>query len=318
MTKKKLTKNQFLKKIYYDPANPGSYGGVMRLYRAANRIRKNISKQNVIDFLETQDAYTLHKPVRHNFPRLKTLAKHVNYVWQIDLIDLGPMISKKNKGFRYILVAIDILSRYARAVPIKRKFSNTVAEGFKKLIKKVQPLKIHADQGGEFKNEFLKMLRDKDIVLYSTFSDTKASICERFNKTLQNDLFRYFTAKNTYYYLGVLQKFISNYNKRIHSAHGRRPQDINSKNYKAVWAKLYANKGKLPKKPKFKIGDYCRLSKYKKIFRKGYKIQWTEELFVIHDVLDTSPIVYKVRDLDEQILTGVFYEQELNRVKKNE
>ena len=315
--KKKLSKYQFLKKIYYDPANPGSFGGVMRLYRAAKKKRKKITKKEVIEFLESQDTYTLHKPARFNFPRLKTLAKYVNYLWQIDLIDMGPAIAKKNKGFRYILVAIDILSRFARAIPCKRKFSYIVAEAFKKLIKNAQPKKIQADEGGEFSGNFRKLLREKNIILYSTFSDTKASIVERFNQTLQRDLFRYFTSKNSYYYLGVLQKFISSYNARVHSSHGKRPKDVNDKNYKKVWETLYTDKDRKIKKPKFKVGDYCRLSKYKKMFRKGYKIQWTDEIFVIHQVLDAHfPVVYKVKDLDNEILSGIFYEQELNRVQK--
>ena len=206
MTKnRRLTINQILKKIYYDPENPGSYGGIDRLFRAAKKKRKAITRNQVINFLESQDTYTLHKPVKYNFERRKTFAKDINYVWQLDLIDLGSIIGKQNRGFRYLLVAIDVLSRYARVVPIKRKFSESVAQAFEKMIKKVKPIKVQTDDGGEFLRSFRKLLREKGIVFYSTSSDTKASICERFNRSLQNDLFRYFTAKNSFYYLNVLQ-----------------------------------------------------------------------------------------------------------------
>ena len=65
-------------------------------------------------------------------------------------------------------------------------------------------------------------------------------------------------------------------------------------------------------KPKFKVGDRVRIYKYKKLFTKGYEPNWTEEIFVISQINKTSPITYKIKDLNGEDILGSFYKQELN------
>ena len=65
-------------------------------------------------------------------------------------------------------------------------------------------------------------------------------------------------------------------------------------------------------KPKFKVGDRVRIYKYKKDFAKGYKTNWTEEIFVISEVLKTSPVTYKIKDQNGEDILGSFYKQELS------
>ena len=76
------------------------------------------------------------------------------------------------------------------------------------------------------------------------------------------------------------------------------------------------NKNALPrKKPKFKVGDKVRISKYKHIFEKGYTPNWTTEIFTIDKLLPTVPYTYKLKDYQNKPLDGCFYEQELLKAK---
>ena len=69
------------------------------------------------------------------------------------------------------------------------------------------------------------------------------------------------------------------------------------------------------KKPKFKVGEKVRISKYKHIFEKGYTPNWTTEIFTIDKLLPTIPYTYKLKDYQNKPLDGCFYEQELLKAK---
>ena len=71
----------------------------------------------------------------------------------------------------------------------------------------------------------------------------------------------------------------------------------------------------LVRRPKFKIGDRVRISKYKSTFEKGYTPNWSTKIFTVDHVKSTKPVTYKLKDYQDQPITGGFYEQELVRVK---
>src|SRR5436190_15152348 len=119
-----------------------------------------------------------------------------------------------------------------------------------------------------------------------------------------------FSAQGSYRWVDNLPKLINRYNNKVHRSIGMKPKDVNNKNSKAVLAKL-APKHVQNNKPKFKVGDHVRISKYKHIFAKGYQPSWTTEVFTIHEVKSTSPPTYILKDENGQILAGGFYEQEL-------
>ena len=90
------------------------------------------------------------------------------------------------------------------------------------------------------------------------------------------------------------------------------------KNEAKVFANLYGDLIYLkPEKPKFAIGDKARISKYKrKVFDKGYTPIWTEEIFVVDEVLLTKPVTNKIVDLVGEVIEGSFYDQELQKAKQ--
>ncbi len=96
------------------------------------------------------------------------------------------------------------------------------------------------------------------------------------------------------------------------------PNQVDKSNASKVYLNLYGlnNINENIYKPKFNIGDHVRISKYKKIFDKGYTANWSSEIFMIDKILFKSEISYHIRDLTEksEIIEGVFYEKELQKV----
>lgn len=100
-------------------------------------------------------------------------------------------------------------------MPLKTKTGQELVKAFQTILSSGRkPNKLQTDQGKEFVNEhFQKFLRDKNIHFFTTNSGLKASVVERYNRTLKNKMYRYFTAKNTLRYIDVLPKLVSSYNK---------------------------------------------------------------------------------------------------------
>lgn len=244
----------------------------------------------------------------------------LDYVWQADLADMSAL-SNFNAGNNYLLTVIDVLSKYAWAVPIKRKTGSEVSSAFRQIFKKRKPVQLCTDAGKEFLNsEVQKLLKEQDIHFFvAPSSDVKAAVVERFNRTLKQRMWKYFTARETFKYVDVLQDLVDSYNKMIHSSTSMPPSKVTIDNQDVVFEKLYGSRwaSKCPrKKPRFKfnIGDTVKLSRVKRMFEKGYVSNWTKENFVVCQRLPRIPPVYKVKDENGEIIKGVFYEAELLKV----
>mgnify|MGYP001549050716 CR=1 FL=1 len=129
-----------LSNIYFDINNSASFGSAYRLYKAAKKIDQTITLSKVKNWLSGQTAYVLHRSSKTKFPRRKTISKGLHWQWQGDIAVMDA-IRKYNKNFRYILVNIDVFSRQATAVPLKKKNATAVVAAYKRLFKK-QYLKI--------------------------------------------------------------------------------------------------------------------------------------------------------------------------------
>ena len=140
---------------------------------------------------------------------------------------------------------------------------------------------------------------------------------ERVNRTLKSKLYRYFTAVNSLRYIDVLQDLVDSYNNTYHRSIGRAPATVSLLKVGTVRRKLYDEMNSTaPKKFKFRVGDHVRLSLWKCLFKKGYKMNWTEEIFQITRQLSRTSVVYPVQDLLERPIESTFYEEELQQVKR--
>lgn len=254
----------------------------------------------------------LHHAARRNFVRQSTQMRGINDTLQADLVEMIPH-AKQNRGMNYILTAINIFSKKAYALPLKTKSGADVKEALEVILNSLgHPIKhIHTDMGKEFYNSTVKeMLIQRNINLYSTFSNTKAAICERFNRTLKSKMWKYFSLHGSYKWLDVLPILISDYNNAKHRTIGMRPNDVNGHNEKELLISVY-NKANSKPKQIFKVGDFVRLSKFKHAFAKGYTPNWTTEIFKIRKVQPTNPTTYLLDDSEGNPIVGAIYSEEL-------
>ena len=293
---------------YHVPENPASYGGVSRFAKS-----QGISLKQAKAVLGNDLGYTLHKPRRRKFPTLPVKVFTMDEQWTGDLIEVIN-ISKQNKGFKYLLTVVDVFSKYAWVEPIKNKTGKAVAEAFEKILKQGRkPIQLQTDDGKEFYNKtFQQLLNHYKIHHFSTSGDTKASVVERLNWTLEQRMFRYFTANNTLKFVPVLQSLVKGYNRSYHRSIKMAPNQVTEANSSEVYANLYKNKK--VKKPTLRVGDRVRLNKKFRLFKKGYLPGWTEEVFVIRDSIPGPVATYKVQEFDGSPLRGTLYEQDLQKV----
>ena len=203
--------------------------------------------------------------------------------------------------------------------PVKTKTGQDVTMAFEKILKRSQgrtPQKLQTDDGKEFYNKhFQALMKQKNIHHFPTSGDTKASIVERFNRTLKERLYRYFTIKNTLTFLPVLQDVVLGYNRSYHSSIKMAPNKVTASSQEEVWNNLYAKRLNAKRlKPKFKVNDRVRLNKKHRVFKKGYLSGWTEEVFIVSRVVPGSVVTYKIKEMDDTPLEGTFYSQDLEKV----
>ena len=281
---------KYLAELYYNPESPASFGGVDSIYRAVKSEGKHqISRNKIRTWLRKQDIYTLHKPVRYRFKRNRVIVGAIGEQWEADLVIMDSL-AKYNNNYKYILTVIDVLSKYVWVEPIKAKTGENLVSAFEKILKKHRkPETFHSDKGTEFTNrKFQALLKKEGIRFFTTQNETKASIVERFNRTLKGKMWKYFTANNTLKYMDILQKLVKSYNHSRRCSIGMRPVDVNETNESIVWQKLYGEEPEKPVRFKFDIGDQVRINKTRRTFKKGYLPNWTEEVHVYRNETRTS------------------------------
>jgi len=169
-----------------------------------------------------------------------------------------------------------------------------------------------------------KFLKESHIRFRVTRNpDIKAAVVKRFNKTLKEQMWRYFTHKNTRHYIDVLQDIVRSYNHMRHSSTRMQPAIVTRENARSARENIahWRNNDTIKKygrKTKYHVGDLIRVRRVKDTFEKKYEAKWSEEIFRIHRVFKwRKSLVYELSDLASEVIDSIFYKQELARVKKN-
>ena len=217
-------------------------------------------------------------------------------------------------------MVLDVFSKYGWIVPLKDTKGETVAEALKTILKEGRkPQYLWTDKGKEYFNKHVKELLDKNkITLYSTENEEKSSVCERWNRTIKTKMWEQFTVQGNTMYIDMLPKLVEQYNNTKHSSIKMTPVEASKKkNEGSVYFNLYGDMETLKQKPKFKVGDKVRISKYKrKVSDKAYKPNWSEEVFTVDKIQSAIPITYKIKDLNNEEIKGSFYEPELLKTQQ--
>lgn len=346
MGKRKVpTKTEkLLNSLYYDPSAPGSFSGPTALKKAAAAVLKKrgnrrikIKKDGVQRFLGNQETYTLHRPVKRNFIRRRVIVSGPLEQFQSDLVDMS-MFEKDNQGHKWILMTIDVFTKKAWAIPVKRKAATDMVSAFDQLFRQTEPpRKLQTDKGLEFRAKPVQdYLKDKKKVQWFASEDDyiKAGVVERLNRTIKGKMWKYFHYAKSNQWLKVLPQLMQSYNNTVHTSIKMTPNEANRgiespdivsdvrKNLYGPTSRLNASRDKEKLRPNssllkdhaFGVDDKVKLSKHALVFDKGYKPNWTLEILTVSEVIPTDPAVYRVKDLDGEEIAGTFYEHELQKV----
>ena len=220
----------------------------------------------------------LHKPIVKKFEKRKVHAAFKDNIWGADLVDMQ-LLTRYNKGIRFLLCVIDIFSKYAWVIPLKDKKGVSIVTACQSILKQSnrrKPNKIWVDKGSEFYNtSFKKWLPDNDIVMYSTNNEGKSVAAERFIRTLKSKFYKHMTSISKNVYIDKLNDIVDEYNNTYHTTIKMKPINVKDNTYINTDTEINN------KDPKFKVGDRVRTSKCKNIFAKSYTPNWSEEVFVI-------------------------------------
>ena len=310
-----------LNSIYYNVNSPSSFSSVRKLYSEAKSKVPFLTEQHVKDYLQKQLVYTLHRPSRRRFQRNKVISGELNEVFQADLVDMRNY-KNKNDGCSYLLTVIDVLSKYAFVVPLKNKSGKIVALAMEQVFEFRTPNRLVTDEGKEFFNKQVKDILKKYFVYHTKARNPvlKASVCERFNRTLKSKIFKVITYRGTGRYIDDLPNIVTSYNKTVHSSIGRRPIDVTIDNQKEV--KLYLdrsrknqNKIKSNQTHDVRKGDSVRLRYQLDVFDKGYLPRWSDVVYKIHSI-DNSQLktIFKLKDSENEVLGRHFYLEDIQKI----
>ncbi|KAL3119383.1 hypothetical protein niasHT_003991 [Heterodera trifolii] len=249
-----LKKLRLLEYLYKDLSSPVAFTSVESLLREARKSQRKISRTDVQNYLASQRTYTLHRQAKRRYRRLPTLAPGLHTEWQADLA-IFDRLGKQNRGYKYLLVCIDTLSRQVFVEPVKTKTSANMIIAFGRIFKRSKyiPWKVLTDQGKEFTARAVQhFFRTKDVEHFCMLTSPQ-------------------------FHAGMAE-----------------PENV------------------VRSQPKYRVGDRVRIEKYKHVFQKGYLPRFTNELFTVVEVhTERSPVVYRLRDDKNEIISGWFYANDL-------
>ena len=319
-----------LEAIFKDPSSPGGFRGPDALWQEARRHIPLLERKHVLGFLRAQKPYTKHQQYRGVKKYRKVYAKRARYLIQMDLLDFRKY-SRENRGYNYILCAIDAFTKKLWTFPLRRKSAEEVHREIFYFLMNERPEKIQTDQGTEFINATLRATEermDPPIQHYHTWSIKKASIVERVQRTLRNRLGKIWEERGNHRWIDVLPDITESYNNSVHRSIGMRPNDVGPEHHQLIYNRLYpdptpAQAIKDAKETRklmdhFRVGDYVRLLEYRPTFKKESTRSWTNDVFRIRRVIMSNPITFQVEDLDGEPIKGGFYFRQLIKVRPSE
>ena len=315
--------NTYLSRHYYSAKEPGSFRRLDVFWRSITSrgdFPKGLTRGYVKEWLEHQDVASVYRLRRINFPRERIISPKIDFHWQCDTAVL-PSLKKYNSGIANLLFCIDIFSRFLQVKGLKDKKGKTVASAFEEIFSLGRiPERIQVDKGSEFYNkEVAKLFKHHGIYMYSTHSIKKSNYCERAIRTIKSHIFKLMYDRQDFRYIDSLDDIVYSYNNTVHSTIKVKPSSITKDNYLEFYIKNYmpyVNKASQDRsKPFFEPGSIVRISQARQAFPKSYEDQFSEAIFTVTDVLNTTPHRYKLVDALGDKVKGSFYKEQLAPVK---
>ena len=187
-------------RLYYDPGRPTAFSTLRKLGVAAKK--KNINLDDIRDWLEKQDTYTLHRPIGKRFARNPYTVNNVMDVWECDLVDVRDL-GRFNAYYKYILSVIDIFSKFLNLVTLRSNTGTAVASVFTSIFEDSSRRRrrhshsvwVRTYKSKEFLNRhFREMLKREGFQFQVCRNpDVKCSVFERAHRTIRHRLYKYFS-----------------------------------------------------------------------------------------------------------------------------
>jgi len=300
-----------VRKIFTDPKNPSAFSSIDNVFRQVKKAFPKATRSQVKDILRGLDSYTMHRPVRHNFRKVKTIGESFrSHAW-CDLLDVQK-IASWNDDIRFLLVLVDGYSRFLWVEPLLNKKPESVLKALKKIFVDFMPHHFVVDEGSEWKSVVKTFLEENDVKICHPHSPHKSYRSERMIRTIRARMHRFFTQNRTWRYVDVLPDIVNGLNNTKHSATGLKPSQVTYK----TWIPTQTSKPDGAEKAK--IGDHVRLSLTKGTFHKGFNAGWTEQIYKVKRIFNTMPPMYEIEDLRGEVLEGRVGGHEIQVIKKPE
>lgn len=315
---------KYLHETYFNPDRPGSYGGVDKLYRAA-KLNTNftVTKGLIKKWLEKQSLYTKHRSVRRKFKRQRVIVPNKHYQFDCDTVNMTGY-QKANK-FKYILIVIDILTRFVWSAPLHSLKAVEMVEALKSVLI-TPPRVLRSDSGSEFKNKYIeKYLEENNINHVITLNEVKANFAERVIRTIKSKLTKIMAGNNNEKWVESLPLVTHAYNNTYHRSIKMTPAEAMKTDDPVLFKTQYDPKPvkrRMAKKPtrggtryKFKTGVQVRINYLRSAFEREYYSRWTDEVFFVTGrVIKQGFDIYTLKDWDGHPIKGTFYRWELQKV----
>ena len=288
-----------------------SFGGKYRAYREYPKTGKKV----IEDSFKSNNIYTRYKQFKRlrKFNPVIVFSKRSQV--QSDVCFFPEQMVKDSGGYKYLLVIIDVFTKFSWVYPLKSIKGEVVAEVIKKYIKKEKPKNFTTDGGKEFSNKFVKTVLSKAKVKhYVTRTQSKASIAERYILTIQRLIYQIFDARNIKNWVDVLNPAVKIYHSRKHGTIKMSPIEAEKEENQVSLSRIHDDRIRKhkTKKPKFKVGEMVRIALIRSKFGRGYTPSFSEEVWKVAEVkTNLSYPRYIVQDLEGEELSSVLNENEL-------
>ena len=334
-----MSKTDILNKVYKDPSNPGGFSSERKLLQNARLLRKDISLADVKEFLSRQISFTRHGNVPKRFIKRRVFVREgPGFLLSADLADMTLDLKAHNDRVRFLFFLIDCYSRKLWVFPLENKKGTTIANTLDEFFKsnKYRYSLLWVDSGTEWYNKpTLDICNKHGVKIYSAYNRRqKACFPERAIRSIKNKLYKIMTDRNTNRYIDFLQDVIDSYNNSQHRGIlCRYPNEVHNmtdkKEIEAFGEKQneqkLSNYGSDIKRENSKINvsqrdilpanTYVRLllNSAESTFVKSYKPIFSEEIFIIDNVINTTPTLYTLKDLQHEPISGIIYRNEIKQ-----
>lgn len=285
-----------LEKLYVDYSFP-SYQKFVEL---AKQNSINITPKEIKKFLENQKTYQLYKQAKRVVGHPIVTGKPFE-AYQCDLTDMSKL-SKQNKGYKYILLIIDIFTRYAIGIPLKSKSPEVVVEAFEEAFQRIpKPKSITSDNGSEWMGKVLKYLKNNNInhITNEVGDHNKLGVIDRLTRTLKEKMYKTMTYNDDAKWKDNFENIVEIYNQTPHrTLGGYSPFEASLPENEQIITQLQIERVKKAKRyDNFKIGDIVRVKKQRRTFERAFDTKWKNKT---NKIVDKVGIVYILDDGSEK------------------